>query len=123
MWRRENPKLAERLDEEKFGDRVPGKAGYNPLMQETFGYQSEPAVRQSLEGEEIIDAVNANNAPTAQAELLRNFKGEGPIVVETVPQPAAKDTESAKEKLLNRALTNRVLNAQDFPANAPKISF
>jgi hypothetical protein len=124
MWRRENPKLAERLDEKTFGDRVPGKAGYNPLMQDTFGYQSEPAVRQPLEGEEIINAVNANK----EAELRERFTApEGAdqpkFVIEEVLQPAAKDEKSARAKLLQRALTRRILDDQDFPANAPKISF
>jgi len=122
MWRRENPELAERLDEKTFGERVPGKAGYNPLMQETFGYQSEPAVRQPLEGEEIINAVNANK----EAELRERFTApEGAdqpkFVIEEVLQPAAKDEKSARAKLLQRALTRRILDDQDFPADAPKI--
>ena len=122
MWRSENPKLAERLDEKTFGERVPGKAGYNPLMQSTFGYQKEPAVRQPLEGEEIINAVNANE----EAKLRERFtapEGANPpkFVVEEVLQPAAKDKESARAKLLQRALTRRVLGDQDFPANAPRI--
>ena len=122
MWRSENPKLAERLDEKMFGERVPGKAGYNPLMQDTFGYQKEPAVRQPLEGEEIINAVNANE----EAKLRERFtapEGANPpkFVVEEVLQPAAKDKESARAKLLQRAFTRRVLGDQDFPADAPRI--
>jgi hypothetical protein len=93
-------------------------------MQETFGYQSEPAVRQPLEGEEIINAVNANK----EAELRERFTApEGAdqpkFVIEEVLQPAAKDEKSARAKLLQRALTRRILDDQDFPANAPKISF
>jgi hypothetical protein len=124
MWRSENPKLAERLDEKTFGERVPGKAGYNPLMQSTFGYQKEPAVRQPLEGEEIINAVNANKAADLRERFMAPDGADQPkFVVEEVLQPAAKDKDSAKAKLLQRALTRRVLDDQDFPADAPRIPF
>ena len=124
MWRSENQKLAERLDEKTFGERVPGKAGYNPLMQSTFGYQKEPAVRQPLEGEEIINAVNANKASELRERFMAPEGADQPkFVVEEVLQPAAKDKDSAKAKLLQRALTRRVLDDQDFPADAPRIPF
>ena len=93
-------------------------------MQSTFGYQKEPAVRQPLEGEEIINAVNANKASELRERFMAPEGADQPkFVVEEVLQPAAQDKDSAKAKLLQRALTRRVLDDQDFPADAPRIPF
>lgn len=60
---------------------------------------------------------------TNMGELGSRAQGVGGYAIETVAQPAAKDSESAKAKLLQRALTRRVLDDQDFPASAPRIPF
>jgi len=98
----------------------------NPMLAQREYLKSQErqaAVRPPLEGEEINNAVNANR----EAELRERFTAlEGAdqpkFVIEDVLQPAAKDEKSARAKLLQRALTYRILDDdQDFPADAPKI--
>lgn len=122
MWRQANPELAKNLDAKRYGDRVIQEdgmrtPGYNPLMQSTFGYQAEPEIRQPLEGQEIIEAVNANKA----AEMAERFTApEGADEPAFVVDPAATTYSDAKKKLLNRATLKQLQN-QDFQADAPVI--
>lgn len=122
MWRQANPELAKNLDAKRYGDRVIQEdgmrtPGYNPLMQSTFGYQAEPEIRQPLEGQEIIEAVNANKA----AEMAERITApEGADEPAFVVDPAATTYSDAKKKLLNRATLKQLQN-QDFQADAPVI--
>jgi hypothetical protein len=122
MWRQANPELAKNLDAKRYGDRVIQEdgmrtPGYNPLMQSTFGYQAEPEIRQPLEGQEIIEAVNANKA----AEMAERFTApEGADEPAFVVDAAATTYPDAKKKLLNRATLKQLQN-QDFRADAPVI--
>lgn len=122
MWRQANPELAKNLDAKRYGDRVIQEdgmrtPGYNPLMQSTFGYQAEPEIRQPLEGQEIIEAVNANKA----AEMAERFTApEGTDEPAFVVDAAATTYPDAKKKLLNRATLKQLQN-QDFRADAPVI--
>lgn len=122
MWRQANPELAKNLDAKRFGDRVVQEdgmrtPGYNPLMQSTFGYQAQPEIRQPLEGQEIIEAVNANKAN----EMAERFTApEGAEQPAFVVDPAATTYPDAKKKLLNRAILKQLQN-ESFQADAPKI--
>jgi hypothetical protein len=64
----------------------------------------------------------APDQETVMGDLGSRAQGEGGYTVETVAQPAATDKESAKAKLLQRALAGRLLGqGNDFPADAPRI--